>query len=98
MLVEGPRRLPTQVSVETVRPAQRIGGTSKKQASVSKFRQFLDHPVQQFATDAAILEIRQQRKNYNFPGSARAEAVADKLSRCAAYVAWQRTRADVLCP
>lgn len=63
-----------------------------------KLRQFLYHPVQQFATNTTVFKIRQQRKDHNLPGFPRAEAVANNISIEGADVARKCTGVDIFSP
>ena len=60
--------------------------------------QMLNHPVQQFATDSEILEVREQCKDHNLSGFTRAEAVADDSSIDGANVTRQYARTGVVAP
>ena len=65
---------------------------------MSKLRQFLTRPVQQFSADATILKIRKQRNDFYLSGPTRAEAEPNYFPIDGADVTRQHSRADVFFP
>ena len=98
VLIMRPRRAPTEVPVETVRPASRIRRASKEQSSVTQFRQFLASPIQKFSADSKILKLREYCEDLYLSGFTHAEAEPDYGFIDHAYVTRQRPTANVYCP
>lgn len=65
---------------------------------MSDSRQMPRDPVQQFATDSAILKIRQQRKDHYLSTAAGAETVANDVLVDNADVAWQYAASNIFAP
>ncbi len=62
------------------------------------FRQLLTRPVQQFSTDATMLEIREYCYDLYFSGFTHSEAKADDLPVDDADVTRKRAGTNVFCP